>query len=487
MPVKLRVTHYRGQPPTTELACLIEAAATLGRAPGNDLVLDDPGKYISRSHARVERREEGYCLIDIGSNPSVLNERLLGQGREALLQEGDVLVIGDYQIDVRVQHTPAIDPDQTGIDGTQTLAVFIPPAAPEAKPLPPLEAPPRPRSEPGFSRPEVDSDPLAAASILQGEPAFDPQPAQVDPLGLNLLPGSAPRPLFDAPASAEWAPGFGGAQSDHLSPELQAMPLLPRSVPEPALADAPLPIPADYDALEDRLPRPQPSANPLPELAVAAASAPVAAPAAQPAAPTPAQTSDDTVLHALLEGLGLAQLRTSRSPEALARLVGEMLREATGGTMSVLMTRALTKRESHIEMTMIGAHSNNPLKFFPDPTSALSQMLSTDAPAYLPAVQALRVAFDDVRAHEMAVIAGMREALSEVLQRFEPDRIAQGVAAPGALERLLPSARKARLWARFAELHAELARDGDEDLQRLFGEKFSLAYRQQVSRLRDAP
>jgi FHA domain-containing protein/type VI secretion system protein len=114
-------------------------------------------------------------------------------------------------------------------------------------------------------------------------------------------------------------------------------------------------------------------------------------------------------------------------------------------------------------------------------------MLSTDAPAYLPGVQALNAAFDDLKAHELAVIAGMREALSEVVQRFEPARIESRLTPPGTWDRLMPSGRKARLWERLTELYSELVRDGDEDLQRIFGEKFSAAYQQQVVRLREAP
>ncbi|WP_231977904.1 type VI secretion system-associated FHA domain protein TagH [Pseudomonas reinekei] len=192
------------------------------------------------------------------------------------------------------------------------------------------------------------------------------------------------------------------------------------------------------------------------------------------------------MLQALLEGLGLPDLRTQREPRDLARLVGEMLREAVGGTMDILLARAMTKRDSHIDMTMIGARSNNPLKFFPNPESALSQMLSADAPAYLPGVSALAAAFDDLKAHELSVIVGMRAALAEVVQRFEPARIEQRLAVPGRFDKLMPGARKARLWDLLTALYADLVRDGDEDVQRIFGEKFALAYQQQIARLRAA-
>jgi FHA domain-containing protein/type VI secretion system protein len=150
------------------------------------------------------------------------------------------------------------------------------------------------------------------------------------------------------------------------------------------------------------------------------------------------------------------------------------------------MARALTKRESHIDMTMIAPRANNPLKFFPDPDSALTQMLSAQIPGYLPPLPAIAGAFDDLKAHELAVIAGMRAALAAVVQRFDPARIEQRLSEPGRLDKLMPAGRKARMWDRLVELYGELARDADEDLQRLFGEKFSGAYEQQVERLRGA-
>jgi len=161
-----------------------------------------------------------------------------------------------------------------------------------------------------------------------------------------------------------------------------------------------------------------------------------------------------------------------------------MLRALAAGTMDVLVARALTKRESHIDMTMIAPRANNPLKFFPDAGSALTQMLGAQVPGYLPPQAAIDGAFDDLKAHELAVIAGMRAALAAVVARFDPGRIESRLAEPARLDRWLPGARKARMWDRLVALYGELARDADEDLQRLFGEKFSSAYAQQVERLR---
>jgi pSer/pThr/pTyr-binding forkhead associated (FHA) protein len=65
----------------------------LGRHPQNDIVLDD--RTLSRFHARIERRDDRYVVIDLGAQNGVhLNgERIEG---EALLQAGDRIDLGRY-------------------------------------------------------------------------------------------------------------------------------------------------------------------------------------------------------------------------------------------------------------------------------------------------------------------------------------------------------------------------------------------------------
>ena len=50
----LKILAYRNQPvPPAAPAGFSGAGGTIGRAPENDLVLDDASKYISRVHAKV--------------------------------------------------------------------------------------------------------------------------------------------------------------------------------------------------------------------------------------------------------------------------------------------------------------------------------------------------------------------------------------------------------------------------------------------------
>jgi FHA domain-containing protein/type VI secretion system protein len=190
------------------------------------------------------------------------------------------------------------------------------------------------------------------------------------------------------------------------------------------------------------------------------------------------------VLQALLRGLGLPALDPKLPPAALAETVGAMLREALRGTMGVLAARATSKREFRADVTLLAAQGNNPLKFFAAVDDALKQMLTSEQPGYMSALKAIGFAFDDIKAHELALFAGMREALLRVLTRFDPVATERELKAAGALDSIVPANRKARLWDRQLELYAEVVREADDDFQRLFGECFAAAYEEQVRRVR---
>jgi type VI secretion system protein len=532
----LRILTYRNQPVPSAAPVRFGAdGGHVGRAPDNALVLDDPSKYISRVHARVFARDGAFVIEDLGSNPSVVNDRPVGKGNQAVLAQGDRVMIGDYLLQAALESAPPQPALAPAPANNAALPPFEPPPPAAPAYLPPLDFAPAAPAAPGPgapSKPDAMPDLLAGASILDVAPGQAGVGAD-DPLGLNLFAPAAP------PRAAE---------SDHVSPELMAFSRVgpaPGPAPTPAAppGQPPAPsrsafaIPDDYDPLADLFPPATPlvrpvvappaavppatpaaaapdaprtpppdatvfviepapvfaspapvSAPPAPAPAPVSVSMPARVPAAPatPAPPDTAPASDDAVLQALLRGLGLPGLQPGRPATEVAELVGAMLREATAGTMDVLMARALTKKESRIDMTMLAVRANNPLKFFPHAEGALTQMLTGTMAGYMPPLEAMAGAFDDLRAHELAVIAGMRAALGAVLQRFDPVAIEARLAVPSVMDKMLSSSRKAKLWDRLVELYGEIAREADDDLQRLFGEKFSEAYEEQVARLRQA-
>jgi len=102
---------------------------TIGRAHDNDWVLPDPHRYLSAHHARVKFRDGAYHLIDTSSNGIFINDRpdALGRRGSYVLQDGDLLRLGPYQIAV------AIDSEDT--KSSEASAVFpVKPGADAASP-----------------------------------------------------------------------------------------------------------------------------------------------------------------------------------------------------------------------------------------------------------------------------------------------------------------------------------------------------------------
>lgn len=225
--------------------------------------------------------------------------------------------------------------------------------------------------------------------------------------------------------------------------------------------------------------------------ASSSASAVVAAPARAGIVPsTPptasASRSDESaaLMRAFLSGLDISDpgLPAQPSPEWM-QAIGRLLREATQGTLDLLLARAVVKREVRAEVTMIVSRGNNPLKFSPNVEVALSHLLAPRGQGFLSPVEAMRDAYGDLRAHEFGFMAGMRAALAGVLERFDPQALEARLSEPSMLDNLVPINRRARLWGLYTELYREIAREAEDDFQDLFGKAFLQAYEEQVRRM----
>jgi type VI secretion system FHA domain protein len=138
-------------------------------------------------------------------------------------------------------------------------------------------------------------------------------------------------------------------------------------------------------------------------------------------------------------------------------------------------------------MTMLATTENNPLKFCPDAYEALTHLLAPrPRSGYLPPIRAVREAYEDLQAHNLAVMAGMRAALLGVLQRFDPGQLEKRLASQPLMDKLLPQNRKARMWDLVAEQHEGLVREAQDEFDRIFGRAFRTAYEEQLQRIRAA-
>ena len=188
------------------------------------------------------------------------------------------------------------------------------------------------------------------------------------------------------------------------------------------------------------------------------------------------------MLAAFERGLGVPVNLPALTP-ALMERIGRLLGEATQGTVDLLKARRETKREVRAQVTMVAPQGNNPLKFSPDAGFALAQLLRPGMPGFMQADEAMRDAFDDLRAHQFGFMAGMRAALSGVLNRFEPAALERRVADRRLLDSLVPASRKAKLWDLFAQMYGDISREASDDFDALFNREFVKAYEEQVARL----
>jgi len=115
---------------------LIKSPTTIGRAPDNDVMLDDPS--VSRSHARVMRTRRGFLLEDLGSfNGTSVGDKHI-RGRGMLLPDQADLHIGDVPMHFAQPRDIAVG-GKTMIRGTEKAPLEI--VVPTAKE--PLKSTPR--------------------------------------------------------------------------------------------------------------------------------------------------------------------------------------------------------------------------------------------------------------------------------------------------------------------------------------------------------
>ena len=97
--LQLRRLDDTGPVDLPEVDCGMEPLV-LGRNPASDLVLADPDRLVSSSHARIEPAEDGYRLVDTSVNGILLNEEKLPSNAVVTLAVGDLIQIMRYELRV---------------------------------------------------------------------------------------------------------------------------------------------------------------------------------------------------------------------------------------------------------------------------------------------------------------------------------------------------------------------------------------------------
>ena len=547
-----------------ETRTLSQGTLSIGRAPGNDWVLADPDRQLSKTHCVIVAAGGRYLLTDLSTNGVFLNGAAERMARESQIEltDGDEFRIGEYVVRVtetRAFATPAASrfPDAAApfapgggarsdpfagpysgpYAGPEDLspdplddAFAMPSASPFVHPIaaPPPQAlrthdpfdladepTPARRIDPddslfnGIKPAENWQGPSQADNVDAQNHAFAApkpiMPVDLDDLDIDALLGDtppgqpAPTPPAPAPSQARGpapfaSPAFAPPASAPFAPTpFTPTPSTPTPfTPKPSTPAQPAPtaptVFTGHSATQDDglAPPTARQSGPFDFEAEPPPPAPLRPPqqAAAPTAPAPDVPGPDAakLLAAFLEGAGVPELALGPDPERAMRDAGAVFQAMVDGIRQVLISRASVKNEFRVEQTMLRVRDNNALKFSVTTEDAIAALLQPSRPGYKPPLDATIEAFDDVRSHEMAVMAGVQTALMGLLKRFEPTALEKRLE-PGILGNIVPAARKARTWELFCTTYNAIAAEAQEDFQSVFGREFARAYNAQMQKL----
>ncbi len=446
----------------------------IGRDKSSDWVL--PHTKVSGHHARITFLHGLFHIEDTSRNGVFLNspKNRLDRGRPYGLKSGDRIYIDPYVIDVSVSSGRN---ESSGEHYSDLPGLADPFAQPGFhSPTPPI------RSARRDTRPEVapgqEVDPL---KLL--DPALNLPPARKAPSAQDLEHGSpfaghykppsipTPPPHVPAPGAPVIPPDY-----DPMSPDVPVIEAPPRSVPR-----------EDYRSVAEShidIDIPLPTAPPPARIVhTPTPPAPAVVRRAAEDARTPAvdRESHTSALAAVLAGAGLDNVAVT---DEFARDFGEILRVVVSGVMDVLRSRQQIKDEFRMRLTQFRPADNNPLKFSANVDDALHNLLVKRNAAYLAPVEAFEDAFDDLRHHQIAMLAGMRVAFEAMLAAFDADHLQQEFDRQLKRGSLLGVTAKLRYWDLYSDKCRQLSKDPDTSFRKLFGEEFAKAYEEQLTRLK---
>jgi len=537
MSLSLKITSYQRLTPNQQAEYHAESDSfTIGRNHDNDWAIPDPQRFLSGVHCRISKTGDDYFITDTSTNGVFLNgsESRLTKNEPAALNHGDKFRIGDYEFEVIIEDdslagNPLTSNEETMVGADPFDDPFPAPGA-QAQSDPFADADPfedDPFAEKAPDEHVSDDDmefmsdlekplsslgdnPLAGHVSIDDLMGFDDddEPEENDsaerlrerhtPLREAFKPSGVA--ASSAPPSAPSAPA-GSSHGNEALPsafpdefpddwdQTTGMLKIPETDDPEATAGADE-IPDNWDEATGMFKAPTPPKPPKATPPPAREATPTPATQAPPARPvqqpsTPAQGGGAMAAFARGAGLELSQI-AGFEQDVLFEQLGRMLVAFTEGLIQTLSGRTHIKSEFRLDQTMIRPVENNPFKFSTSKTRTLMQLLSKDDPAYKSGINAISEGFDDVNAHQMAVIAGMEAALQDILSRFNPKTLEKRIVSDSILDNILPGGKKAKYWDIFKLLFDEIAGEAEDNFQQLFGKEFSRAYEEQLSRLKKA-
>lgn len=448
----------------------LPAGGVIGRSSGCDWVIPDQTRHLSGRHAIISYETGQFYITDISTNGVYLNgPDPLPRNVAVPLQDEDRLVMGEYQFRVSVNvnagaSVPANPvrsapsaPPALGKGAPGTLAADNPMAAVDAFIAERQQVTGDPARGPDWHARSVSMP----DNLRPEQEAFTPPNVAADAAMTLIEPAVAADILPDNWMDLSIVPSVPPAVSD-----ARSVPDVPAN-PPPALGPV-IPNPGRRHPVSEPPPPMSPQTPPL-----------------RTATPPVAPASSANAVTAFAEGLGIRPDELpSGEADALLRRAGALLRQCLQGLVSGAHARASMKNEFRLDMTLVNASGNNPIKFSAHGDQLVRHLLSRESGSFLSLEQAVDECHEDFQHHQLAMMAGMQHAFLELIQQLSPDELEQRFDRLKS-KGLAFSSKGARYWDAYRELHQELQEE-DDIFASMFVEPFARAYDEQIRKLKQA-
>jgi type VI secretion system FHA domain protein len=538
MSLILKVISFKNKPFTETIEVSIDNSGTIGRSDDNTLALPDAEKFVSRHHANIKSENGYYYLTDTSLGGVYINglETPL-HNATSRIDNGSMLKIGEYEISVSIiddnpvadvpflTETPAFSPLTQQL--FQTDEQWI---APDDSSFNSLMTDSFPKHEELIQGSgNIHQTDFESALHHNSSPLFDSYTAP------EIIPGSSAdkipeitnfNDLFSDPEPVKTTSTPAHSTIEEIPESFSFEDLFsetaqPQQIPAPTTtadfndlfaevisnlepeADNPSGFEEDLSKIPESQQNDEIGFNDLfaavitdPEPNASKPSEPetteiieVFTEPEQPAVhqqipfvqasissaksePTPVENH---LFESFLQGTGLenTHIQADKQPETLYR-IGQMFRKLLDGTVAVLRSRAEFKSLCRVNMTVIRATGNNPLKFTVSTDDVLKQLIENKEDGFLGSVDAIEQSYNDIMNHQLAMQAGIQASLTDLLKTLDPKIIEK------QFEQGIVLQKKAKCWEKYEETYQATV---DEAVENFFGEAFVKAYEKQMSLL----
>ncbi len=485
----------------------------IGRHQDCDWVLDDPERFVSSRHLSILFKNDSFYAEDISTNGTYLNEELIGKGNKLPLVTGDVLRLGRFILSVEQRDDKGGtigDANQTAVDlladtshgkegrgednvfassgdllagpqDTDKIDEFIGDSltasgedtalSSEFAPLPGVqdaiavqrqaetnEAVP----SDWMTRDSLSVDPIATPSE-EDLVSSDAMPSAVlDDYGLTPVPpmeepetGFTPDPVREPKKAKSKAKTVKNKASSAVKAEKPKKTAAKKVKPKAAVVKKPV----------------KRAANKATKKPTRTAAKIVAAPVEASVAPAPSVPPES-----ISEDFGTALARSlmlnpTQATGETGHVLGQVMRELIEGSLDLMQTRNQMRQELRLSGTMVGARANNPLKFSINYQDALGRMLQGEAMGFKPPVESTAEVIDDLKRHQLGVLAGIDAGVQALLDALDPKKLSGGKVGIAGLS----------MTSKMAEHHARIKEDTVERSDGVFWRAFAEAYKMAVA------